>query len=263
MPVKNKGNQGSLQPDALAGEYNTLVYVIRQLMSQMETAMPVEVVACTNAGAISAVGLVDVKPLINQVDGNNQPVPQTTVFGLPYVRLQGGANAVVIDPEPGDIGVAVFASRDISTVKATKAAATPASKRVYSMSDGMFIGGGLNAAPTQYIQFNATGITVHSPTKVAVQAPRVDVNCQTATIEATTSLTVTSPLSKFDGNVTVTGLLTGQGGIAMTGGSGAQFDCNINSTGGISASTSLKVNGIEVLGHDHTGDSGGTTGPMK
>lgn len=75
----------------------------------------------------------------------------------------------------GDIGIAVVASRDISSAKATKAAAAPGSRRRFDLADSLYIGGVLNDAPTQYVRFSAAGIEVKSPTKIILDAPAVEV----------------------------------------------------------------------------------------
>jgi hypothetical protein len=41
------------------------------------------------------------------------------------------------------------------------------------MADGIYIGGILNGTPTQYVIFDNTGITVHSPTAIVLSAPNV------------------------------------------------------------------------------------------
>jgi hypothetical protein len=167
------GQQG-LNDDST--EFNAIMFMMRQLISRVSTCMPVQVVAVTNSGGISAVGYVDVQPLVNQTDGNDNATPHGVLHGLPYCRLQGGSSAVILDPVVGDIGVAVFASRDMSRVKKTKAQASPGSRRRYSMADGVYIQGMLNGTPTQYVAFAASGITIVSPNLVSIQAPMVKVN---------------------------------------------------------------------------------------
>lgn len=130
----------------------------------MQTATLVRVEACTNDGELSPVGFVDVTPLVNQVDGAGNPTPHVTIFGLPYSRFQGGTSAIILDPQAGDIGVAVFASRDISKVKSTKAQANPGSLRTYDFADGIYLGGLLNGTPTQYIRFTDSGIEIVADT---------------------------------------------------------------------------------------------------
>lgn len=159
---------GSILPSSSQGEFNALSFVIEQALSKMQTALPVKVISCTNSGGLSPVGTVDIQPLVNQVDGAGNPTPHSTIHTVPYVRIQGGANAVIIDPQPGDIGVAVFASQDITKVKNTKGQANPGSFRVFDWGDAMYIGGALNGVPTQYIQFTASEINIVSPSNVKI-----------------------------------------------------------------------------------------------
>ena len=138
-------------------DFAQLHFVVKQLMRQQATATIVRVIAVTNNGGLSPVGYLDVLPMVHQVDGMGQSVPHGPLHNLPYFRLQGGQNAVIMDPAVGDIGLAVFASRDISKVKNTKADAVPGSKRVQDMADGLYIGGFLNGTPAQYIRFDSSG----------------------------------------------------------------------------------------------------------
>lgn len=157
-------------------DYNATAAVVEQLINRVHTATVVKVVKVANAGGVAPVGLVDVAPQVKQIDGKGQGHPHGVIHSVPYFRLQGGANAVILDPQVGDLGIAVFASRDISNVKANKAESLPGSYRTHDMADGLYVGGFLNGAPTQYVQFEASGITLNSPTKVTVVAPEVDLN---------------------------------------------------------------------------------------
>lgn len=154
---------GPQTPNSTYGDYNNHAFAILQMLGKLQTATVVRVVACSNAGDTSPVGTVDILPLVNQVDALGQPTEHTTIFNVPYLRVQGGANAIIIDPEVGDLGIAVFASRDISKIKTTKDQGNPGSARQFSWSDAMYIGGILNGVPTQFIQFNEDGITVTTP----------------------------------------------------------------------------------------------------
>lgn len=165
--------RGQQQPTTPASEYNVLAFVVQSLLQKLQTVTLVRVVAVSNAGGVSPVGTVDVQPLVNQMTGNRQPVPHGTITNVPYFRLQGGANAVILDPQVGDIGVAAFASRDISAVKTAKAPANPGSFRQFDWADALYFGGVLNGVPTQYVRFTSEGITVVSPTLVTIQAPDV------------------------------------------------------------------------------------------
>lgn len=175
MTDQKNAYPGQAQNTAPGSDYNTWVFLITQVLSRVSTAKLVEVVACTNAGGLSAVGFVDVRPLVAQVDGAGQTTPHGIVYGLPYARLQGGASAVILDPAAGDIGLAVFADRDISAVKATRKAGPPGSARSYDMADGVYVGGVLNGAPAQYVQFlPAGGIAITATGPVTITAPSVN-----------------------------------------------------------------------------------------
>lgn len=179
-------------PADVASEYAALQFVISQILGRVQTAALVRVLAVTNDGGASAAGSVDVQPLVNQMTGDRQAVPHGTLHKVPYLRIQGGANAVIMDPQVGDIGVCVFCSRDISAVKTAKGPANPGSFRTFDFADGLYLGGFLNGVPTQYVQFNTDGITLVSPTRVTIQAPDIVLDgpvTATSTIDAATEVT--------------------------------------------------------------------------
>ena len=235
---------GALLPSSTWGEFNNLAFMVQQALAKMQTATLVRIESCTNSGGLSPVGFVDVTPLVNQLDGQGNPTPHVTIYNLPYFRLQGGANGVIIDPQKGDIGVAVFASRDISQVKATRKQGNPGSHRQYSFADGMYLGGMLNGTPTQYIQFSTAGIRIHSPTRVKIDAPDVLIEAQTVEINASTSTTVTTP------TFTVNGATVLNGTFSQTGGGSATFSGDVT------------AQGTSVHNHKHGGvtTGGGQTG---
>lgn len=245
---------GANTPSTSWGEFNQQAFVVQQMLGKLQTATLVKVLKCTNAGELSPVGFVDVLPLVFQIDAGGKPVPHTTIFNVPYFRLQGGANAIIIDPEPDDVGIAVFASRDISTVKSTKKAANPGSFRQYSFSDALYIGGLLNAVPTQYVEFSTAGIRVHSPTLIKLDAPDIHLVAQTVEIDASTSTTITTPTFTVNGNTVHNGFTTMAGGVAQTGGGAATFSGSMAVTGDVTAV------GTSVHSHVHGGvQSGGSS----
>jgi hypothetical protein len=172
-------------------EFNTLMFVIKMALQKVQTATLVQVVSCSNDGGVSPVGVVTVTPMVNQMSGSRQATPHGPIYNLPYCRIQGGANAVIMDPEPGDIGIAVFASRDISAVKAAKAPANPGSLRMFDWADGLYIGGVLNGTPTCYIQFDDGNINLVTPAGV--------VNINGTTVDASGNIVVKSGSTITDG----------------------------------------------------------------
>lgn len=156
-----------------ASDYNALSFAVGQIISGRHHVGVVQVKACTNAGNLAAVGFVDVVPMVHQLDAGGGIMPHGTIYHLPYARIQGGGNAVIIDPEEGDIGLALFADRDISVVKATRKAAAPGSFRQNDWADGVYLGGILNSAPSQFVRFSTDGIFVESPTLISITAPAI------------------------------------------------------------------------------------------
>lgn len=169
--------------------------MIRTMLSRMATAMLVKVMGVTNDGGVSPVGFVDIMPLVNMVDGDGNATPHGTIFSCPYMRIQGGKNAVILDPEQGDIGIAVFASRDLSSVIANKDQANPGSDRRYSYADGLYLGGALNGVPNNWVRLYDGGIEVNSTGKVD--------------ITAASEVNVTAPNCNVNGNLVVSTGATG------------------------------------------------------
>lgn len=200
---------------SVANDYTTIDFIVRQILGGVATAALVKVESCTNAGGVAPVGMVNVSLLVDMVTGDGQTVAHGTVFNVPYTRVQGGANALILDPQPGDLGVCVFAARDISAVKANPTAArdrkprpgaSPGSKRTFSLSDALYVGGFLNGTPTNYVQFVGDGITIKSPTAVTIEAPTI--NLKGAVVQTVGDVSMSQ-------NLTVQGTITGNEVIAQ------------------------------------------------
>lgn len=248
---------GQQKPTSTWGEFNNIQFLVQQAIGKLQTVTLVRIESCTNSGGLSPVGFVDVTPLVNQLDAAGNPTPHVTIFNVPYFRLQGGNNAIIIDPEPGDIGIAMFASRDITKVKSTKGQANPGSFRQYSFSDALYVGGMLNGEPKQYMQFNAGGIRIHSPLEVKIDAgqhilidaPTIDVNCQVFNMTASASATITTPTFRVNGNTILNGTLS------QIGGGTANFSGNVHVQQNVTVAETVSAD-IDVLaagtsGHSH------------
>lgn len=158
-------NNPLARPSDFDSEVNGLQFAMQQAMLKLQTSLPVQVMAVRNTG-VSPVGVVDIKVLVDMVDGQGNTVEHGTISNVPYFRLQGGANAVIVDPEVDDIGMACFSSRDISAVKSARKQAPPGSWRTHDFSDALYVGGFLNGTPTSYIQITHGGILVHNSSGV-------------------------------------------------------------------------------------------------
>lgn len=152
-----------------------LSHLVRNMLTRIRTAVPVEVLAVTNSGGVEPIGYVNVRPLVQQLNGDGNVIDHSIIHNVPYMRIQGGKNAVILDPEVGDIGMVAICDRDISSVKASKKVAPPGSGRRHSMSDAVYLNSIIAAAPTQYVRFAESGIELVSPTKVMIQAPENEI----------------------------------------------------------------------------------------
>ena len=145
--------KGQKKPNTAGSEYNALQFMIKQAIGgQVHTAIPVKVQAVDGL-------FVDVLPLVSSVDGYGESVEPTTLFHLPVFRYHAGVAAVIVDPVPGDIGLAVFAQSDSSNVTTdTDAPQQPGSFRRYSMSDGFYFGSFHPGEPSVFIEVTQSGV---------------------------------------------------------------------------------------------------------
>lgn len=182
---------GSL-PDTTS-EYNRMAFVVRSIMAQQATTTLVIVRAVDGE-------TVDVQPMVAQVDGAGNAVDHGIIHGLPVWRLQGGNSAVIVVPEVGDIGLAVFASTDISNVKRAKEPTTPGSFRRFDWSDGIYLGGILNAPAEQFVRMDSSGIAITAADgqPVTINADSVVVNADTVSMSG--DLDVTGSISSGAGS---------------------------------------------------------------
>lgn len=240
--TSNQGDigYGQQDPNSATSGFNMHLFLISQMIGRMDTMKLVKVMKVTAGegdGEVKLAGTVDVMPLVNQIDGNGNPTPHGTVYGIPWTRMQGGKNCVVCDPIVGDIGFIVISDRDISTVKKTKKQGNPGSRRKYNISDGVYIGGILNVAPEQYLQFTTEGVRLvdKSGNSIAMSATGIAI-----TPAAGMPVTV-------NGILAVTGELQIAGSIK--GAAGATYAGNLETAGGITAG---KGTGDQVTLQNHT-----------
>lgn len=154
MPANDQAYTSFGRQTDMNTEFSRMAFMVRSIMAQQATTTLVIVRAVDG-------DRVDVQPMVSQVDGAGNAIEHGVIHDLPVWRLQGGNSAVIVEPTVGDIGLAVFASTDISNVKRAKEPTTPGSFRRFDWSDGIYLGGLLNSAPTQFIRMDGDGITIN------------------------------------------------------------------------------------------------------
>lgn len=160
-------------------------FMIRRALAKVRTTTLAQVLKVTNTGGVVPVGTLTIKILVQQNDSAGNLVEAGTVYNVPYSRLSGGTNAVIIDPQVGDIGVVGFGDRDLSSVLAAQGTAGPGSSRRHHWSDALWVATlPLGVTPTQYLQFNADGVTIVTPQQLQAIAANGAGNPPTLTMNS-------------------------------------------------------------------------------
>ena len=198
-----------------ASEYNAISFLVEQAIKGMvNTAIPVRVDSCTKPGVGGAAGYVSATPLVMQRGADGKGLQPVSLPQLPYIRLSASTAAIVIDPQPGDVGFAVFAQQDISNLKAGSSDPVQAgSFRTFDMSDGVFIPAILGVTPTTFVHLDPeTGeITIKAPTKITIEAPAIELKGALQMGNSTGS--GTGDTMKITGNLDVTGSVKTDGNV--------------------------------------------------
>lgn len=238
--MSGKENRGLRDPYTLASGYNQLEFIVRRIISEMvNTSAIVRVDGCTSQGPEGPAGTVSATPLVAQTDAEGNALPMTQIPSMPHGRVQGGIAALIIDPVPGDIGVASFCKSDSSTVKpGTSEPQRPGSFRNFDQADGMLVATVSNKAPEVWIEIRQDKtIIIHAPEGCAIKTDKI------AVIKAGEGIVLDTPQTTITGNLTATG--EKGNAISMTG--NVQLDGSLTSTGDQTA------NGISQTNHTHTG----------
>lgn len=234
------GQQG---PATSSSAFNTIQFIVEQAIAKLHTIKIVKVQAVDTDAKT-----VQVLPLVQQIDGNDQVTSQGTIYGVPYGPWLFGSNAVEADPAVGDIGVMACADRDISAVKETHAEAPPGSLRRYNQADGIYLGGLYpNGDITQYIKFTDTGMQWHDKNgnDITSDAAGISING-----------VVFNRQGEVAGNLPVTGNLQLGGTLQALNGTGYTADI---STSGKFFGTDFQIGSggtkITLLGHFHAANN--------
>lgn len=244
------GLPGWQKPEDSGSDYNVFWFQLRQSLALINIATYCEVVA-TYGGGLAAPPKVDVMPLVNQIDAQGNQQQQGIVRGLQVYRVQGGLNAVICDPQIGDVGIVVIADRDLSSVISVVGSigsqsarmngtlsANPGSLRRFSLPDGTFFPCVLGLAPNQYVWFKPDGIYA------------ADKNGNSITMNGTGII-----ISDFNGNK----ITMSSSGIVITDKSGNKADLT-------AGSGEITINTHTLTQHKHNivnVQSGGSTIPSN
>lgn len=196
-----------------------------------------------------------IQPLIMWVDTNDNTTMRPPVARVPVISLGGGGFHISFPLKEGDLGWILASDRDISLFLQSLQASPPNTMRQHSFSDAWFI-------PDVFRNYTISGEDADSMVIQSVDAStRIAIKQGFITITAPTGVKVVTPTAEFskdvkiDGNLTVTGLTTVNGGFNANGSGSTSVTLPENST----------IGGINVFGHGHeqNGTSGRTSGGME
>lgn len=237
-----------------SSEYNVLDFVIRSIVCGLvNTAIPVRVDKVERPAEGGGAGYLSATPLIKMRSAKGDALDVVSIPKLRWFRLQHGTAAIIVDPKPGDIGLAVFAQQDVSALNGGSEPIQPGSFRCYSISDGFYFGGFWGQKPTTFIRIEDNGqVTVTAPQSVVVNSIDVTVNASGSTKIDSPSVTITGDTT-IEKTLTVKELITGTGGMTVSGGSGASVTGNMSVSGG-----DVTADGVGLKSHTHTCPAGET-----
>ena len=234
----------------------------RQAM--MWTALP-GIVTRFNAEALTC----EVQPAIKgrhvTEDGSVVVENLPLLLDCPVVFPHAGGASITFPIKAGDECLVVFSCRSIDLWWLSGGTQSPAEPRMHDLSDGFVIPGPwsqktrIGSVSTDALEIRTDdGAAVLRITPGSHDVDLVTTGKLSAAAEGSVSLTCPT-LQVMCPSTTFTGAVKIQGGLTVSGGSGATatFDGAIHTTGDVTAG------GISLESHVHPGDSGGTTGAPK
>lgn len=125
-PSRNPTNDGSM--------IGMLNVVLRKFLERTDDMLPAQVVAYDRQ-----TNMASVHPLISMVTTLNTIVPRAQVAQVPVLQIGGGGFVLNFPIRKGDLGWIKSNDRDISFFKQFWRMVTPATRRLHSFEDAIFI----------------------------------------------------------------------------------------------------------------------------
>ena len=205
---------------------------------------------------------VDIQPAVNQRLVNGMVAQRPPILGVPVIFPCSKTAAFTFPINVGDTGCAVFSMRSLEAWKAGEGYPTaPLNSAQFDPQDAVFFPGlqppgvsvnnpnkrvwlhdtkdavlvnNIGTAEEVEVRLKASGDININTTK------NVSVNCNTATIVADSSISISAPTTTWDGDIILNG--------------------NISQSGNYTATGTLSFNGIDFSSHVH-GSSPGPSNP--
>ncbi|MGL4897462.1 MAG: Gp138 family membrane-puncturing spike protein [Cetobacterium sp.] len=156
---------------------STIQFVISQRLLNINTMIPCEIVKIKNDSTI------DVRPLNKEVNADGTLEDPPVIFNVPVMQITGNNNLIFIELKQGDIGLVGFCHRDISSMVKQKKSNKPPTKRMFSLSDGIWIGGLFKSSSEvqNKIEIKDNTITIDGSNDVEVLSKNITINANIKT----------------------------------------------------------------------------------
>ena len=151
--------------EAQGEDLNNIQFLVDMEMARISTMKLVKVVAVYPGTYDSQTNgtptTVDVKPMVDSVDSQGNRTAHGTIYGIISARHHAGGNAVMSDPQVGDVGIHMAMDRDISSLFANNGAqSAPGSSRRFDLADGVYHGGVWTPKPTNFVDLRGGNVKV-------------------------------------------------------------------------------------------------------
>ena len=252
------------QTERLSDSDEFLNQRLEDMSSQIRVAMP----GIVNSVDLQAQTVTVQLALQGKVSGQNtsnwQDMP--LLLDVPIVWPRAGGFALTLPVKAGDECLVVFGDRCIDSWWQSGGVQKPMDERTHDLSDAFAVFG-ITSQPRKLANVQADAIELRDDGRAnwlqikngsinAVTTGALTAKCATADIVASGSVRIKAPTTTVDGNLIVTGSITGQGGMTISGGHGATVKGSFNTQGG-----DIKADNISLKSHVHGNvqNGGGTT----
>ncbi len=208
-PSKDPANNG-----LLTGAFRQILK--KFIQKDVDNQLPAKVIAYDRAKNVATI-----EPMIKLVNTNGELVTRAQITEVPVLALGSGTALINFNLKPGDVGWIEASDRDISTYLNNLVSTGPATGRLHSFSDGLFIPDKVKDFVILDEDSEITIQTLDGTQRFEVFQNKVKMTSGNDFVEvqAGTGITATS-LVKIDLNAPIIGI----NGAAVTMGTGALKD---------------------------------------
>ncbi len=185
-----------------------------KFLQNTDDMLPAKVIAYNRA-----TNRAQVQPLIVMVTTSNEQVPRAQIASVPVLQIGGGGFVISVPLKPGDLGWIKANDRDISLFLKNYAQTAPNTQRKHKFSDAVFIPDSfmkdviINGEDDENLVIQSLDGTV----RIALWEDKIKITAPEIILNASTSVTLDTPLVACTGDVTVEGNITADGDVLADG----------------------------------------------